>query len=85
MNIFEHKKYRTTEFDIGRSIVVDRQPDGGVLIRISAESEGQDAVSLPMTLSREDADRLGRMLLCSEDKTFDEIISRAEKHGGGAT
>jgi len=82
MTIFEHKKYRTTEFDIGRSIVVDRQPDGGVLIRISAESEGQDTVSLPIELSREDADRLGRVLLCSEDETFDEIVSRASKYGG---
>ena len=75
--IFERKTYAKTEFEITRSIEAYRKTNGDVELRIAAETEGHDPVSLAYILSADDAEKIGRVLLCIEDATFDELVERA--------
>ena len=75
--VFERKTYAETEFEITRSIEAYRKINGDVELRIAAEREGNDPVSLTYTLSAVDAEKLGRVLLCIDDTNFDELVTRA--------
>ena len=79
--IFKLKTLANTEFEITRSIEAYRKPNGDVELRIAAEREWDDPVSLPYTLSADDAAKLGRVLLCIDDTTFDGLIERSQVGG----
>ena len=74
---FKLKAHAKTEFEITRSIEAYRKTNGDVELRIAAEREGNDPVSLPYTLSAVDAEKLGRVLLCIDDTNFDGLVERA--------
>ena len=75
--IFKCKTYAKTEFEITRSIGAYRKPNGDVELRIAAEREGHDPVSLPYILSADDAEKLGRVLLCIE-QGFGGLVARSQ-------
>ena len=74
---FKHRTPAKTEFEITRSIIAHRAPNGDVELRITAKSEGHDPVSLAYMLSAGDAEKLGRVLLCIDDTNFDGLVERA--------
>ena len=78
---FERKVYAEDEFEITRSIEAYRKPNGDVELRIAAETEGHDPVSLAYILSADDAAKLGSVLMCIDDTTFDELIERSQVGG----
>ena len=76
--IFQSHIPRLTEFGTARGIEAYRNSDGSVPIRISSETEYADAKHKTYTLSAQEAEEFGRMLLCqSEEKNFVAIINRA--------
>lgn len=79
--VYTHTDRRKTEWEMTRRIDVHRLPDGSVQLRIIAESEREDAVSLPKLLSAKEAEKLGRVLLCMDDTPLDGLIERAAKYG----
>lgn len=76
--IFEARTHRRTENEVSRWITAVRFADGRVEIRVSAEDEWDDAMHLFKTLTAEEAEELGRALLCKDD-TFESIAERALK------
>jgi hypothetical protein len=74
--IFEYKTYAKNESEITRGIEAYRKPNGDIELRITAEDEWNDPISLPYTLSPELAAELGQKLLCI-DEGFDGIVERA--------
>ena len=75
--IFNSYTRRITEWDTARGIKAYRNPDGTVGIQISSETEWEDAEYKSKTITAEEAERLGRALLCMEDNGFDAVIGRA--------
>lgn len=75
--IFSSYTRRITEWDIARGIKVYRNPDGTVNIQISSETEWEDAEYKLKNITAEEAEHLGRALLCMEDSGFDAVIGRA--------
>lgn len=79
--IFDLYEPRETEWDTARRIEASRYPNGSVYIRISTETEREDAEYKDTTLSAPEAEQLGRALLCMEDSGFDAVIGRAAAWG----
>lgn len=75
--IFSSYVPRKTEWDTAREIEARRNPNGSVCIRISSETEREDAEYKDYTLSASEAEQLGRALLCMEDSGFNAVIGRA--------
>ena len=76
--IFGLYEPRETEWDTARWIEASRYPNGSVCIRISTETEREDAEYKDTTLSATEAEAFGKALLCiPEDEDFGEIMSRA--------
>jgi len=78
--IFSSYAPRKTEWDTARGIEAYRNIDGSVRIRISSETEWEDTEYKVKTITAEEAEMLGKALLCiPEDEDFGSIIERTMK------
>jgi len=75
--IFGVRETLKDEWSIARGIEARRNTDGGVEVKIVRETERDDMIYMQKTITAEEAERLGRALLCMEDSEFDAVIRRA--------
>ena len=78
ITIFEDTKPAKNEHGISRDIKAIRYLDGSVDVVIGSWSDWNDVSVKEFRLSAGKAEAFGRVLLCMDDKTFDDITTRAE-------
>ena len=74
-----HEINTKTEFEVERCIIVHRKLNGDIRFCITVGLEGHDATSLQYTLSSDEAEKLGHMLLC-DDHIAQCVVFKAERH-----
>lgn len=77
--IFEDTTMTKHEYGVHSSISAARHPDGSVGIKVDHWTDDTDKTAIPYVLSAEDAERLGRTLLCMDNSTFDGLMYRAQE------
>ena len=74
--IFERKHYAETEYGTSTDINVVRHTDGSMHVVVGSWAENTDRSAKSYVLSAEDAEILGRVLVCTEDN-FKGIVERS--------